>query len=60
MRSNLSVGMPIDLVTIERDRIAVQHRRRFDEKDPYMTSLRNSWGEGVRQAFAQLPNPDWN
>ena len=60
MRSNLSVGMPIDLVTLERDRLTVQHRRRFNEKDPYMTSLRKSWGEGVRQAFAQLPNPDWN
>lgn len=60
MRSNLSVGMPIDLVTIQRDRLTVDHRRRFDEKDPYMTSLRKSWGEGVRQAFAQLPNPDWN
>ena len=60
LRSNLSVGMPIDLVTIQRDRLTVDHRRRFDEKDPYMTSLRKSWGEGVRQAFAQLPNPDWN
>ncbi|MBK8760848.1 MAG: proteasome-type protease [Sulfuritalea sp.] len=59
MRSNLSVGMPIDLVTIERDRLTIQHRRRFDEKDPYMTSLRKSWGEGVRNAFAALPNPDW-
>lgn len=60
MRSNLSVGMPIDLVTIQRDRLTIDHRRRFDEKDPYMTSLRKSWGEGVRQAFAQLPNPDWS
>ena len=60
MRSNLSVGMPIDLVTLQRDRLTVQHRRRFDEKDAYMTSLRQSWGEGVRQAFAQLPNPDWS
>ena len=60
MRSNLSVGMPIDLVTIQRDRLTVDHRRRFDEKDPYMTSLRKSWGEGVRQAFAALPNPDWS
>ena len=29
MRSNLSVGMPIDLVTLERDRLLIQHRRRF-------------------------------
>jgi putative proteasome-type protease len=60
MRSNLSVGMPIDLVTIQRDAQCIEHQRRFDEKDPYMTSLRKSWGEGVRQAFAQLPKPDWS
>lgn len=59
MRSNLSVGLPIDLVTVARDRLSVQHRRRFDEDDRYMTSLRQSWGDGVRQAFAALPNPDW-
>lgn len=59
MRSNLSVGMPIDLVCLARDAFKVTHRRRFDEKDPYMLRLRESWGEGVRNAFVQLPNPDW-
>ena len=49
MRSNLSVGMPIDLICYERDSLEVQWRRRFDEGDPYFTALSDEWGEGVRQ-----------
>ena len=60
MRSNLSVGLPVDLTVYDRDSLRVGHTRRFDENDTYMTSLRHSWGEGVRRAFAQLPNLDWN
>jgi hypothetical protein len=39
MRSNLSVGMPIDLICYERDSLEVQWRRRFDDGDPYFTAL---------------------
>jgi putative proteasome-type protease len=60
MRSNLSVGLPVDLAVYDKDSLRVGHTRRFDENDTYMTSLRHSWGEGVRRAFAQLPNLDWN
>ena len=59
MRSNLSVGMPIDLACYERESLQLGHLRRFDDQDPYMLSLRQSWGEGVRRAFAQLPNIQW-
>ena len=55
MRSNLSVGMPIDLICYERDSLEVQWRRRFDEGDPYFTALGRAWGEGTRQVFSQLP-----
>jgi putative proteasome-type protease len=59
MRSNLSVGMPIDLICYERDSLEVQWRRRFDEGDPYFTALSDEWGEGVRQAFRHLPELRW-
>jgi putative proteasome-type protease len=59
MRSNLSVGMPIDLACYDRDSLQIGHIHRFDEHDPYMLRLRQSWGEGVRRAFAQLPNHEW-
>lgn len=60
MRSNLSVGLPVDLVCYGRDSLRLTHIRRFDEQDPYMTALRQQWGEGVRRAFAALPRLDWS
>lgn len=59
MRSNLSVGMPIDLICYQRDRLEIQMRRRFDEGDPYFTALSRQWSEGVRQVFSQLPALRW-
>jgi putative proteasome-type protease len=60
MRSNLSVGMPIDLLCYERDSLRVTKTRRFEERDDYMRSLRDQWSEGLRRAFVQLPNFDWH
>ena len=59
MRSNLSVGMPIDLICYEVDSLAVQKRRRFDHGDAYFTALSREWGEGTRQVFRQLPDLSW-
>lgn len=59
MRSNLSVGMPIDLLCYETDSFAVRWRRRFDEGDPYFTALSHQWRDGVRQVFRDLPELQW-
>lgn len=59
MRSNLSVGMPIDLVCYERDSLAIRMRRRFDQGDPYFSALSKDWGEGVRSVFRHLPALEW-
>jgi putative proteasome-type protease len=59
MRSNLSVGMPIDLVCYERDMLQVRLRRRFEQGDPYFSGLSKEWGEGVRTVFKQLPQLKW-
>ena len=59
MRSNLSVGMPIDLLCYQRDSLEVQRRRRFDDGDAYFTALSNEWGEGTRQVFRKLPELLW-
>lgn len=59
MSSNLSVGMPIDLICYQRDSLAVQMQRRFDEGDAYFSTLGKQWTEGTRQVFSQLPNLDW-
>jgi putative proteasome-type protease len=55
MRSNLSVGMPIDLVCYERDALRISIRHRFAPGDAYFTSLSKAWSEGVRSVFRSLP-----
>jgi len=59
MRSNLSVGMPIDLVCYERDSLAVSRRRRFDQGDAYFAELSREWSEGTRRVFRELPELSW-
>ncbi|HWZ91903.1 MAG TPA: hypothetical protein VNW92_23730 [Polyangiaceae bacterium] len=59
MRSNLSVGMPIDLVQYETDSFKLDHRRRFDEGDPDFAALSKDWSEGVRTVFRGLPDVKW-
>jgi len=59
MRSNLSVGMPIDLICYQRDSLDITMRRRFNHGDPYFTSLSKEWSDGVRQVFRELPDLAW-
>jgi putative proteasome-type protease len=59
MRSNISVGLPIDLLVYDADALAVRMQRRVEETDPYYQMVHNQWGEGLRRVFAQLPSPDW-
>lgn len=59
MRSNLSVGMPVDLVCYEKDSLQVRFRRRFDVGDTYFTALSHDWSEGTREVFRELPELSW-
>ena len=59
MRSNVSVGLPIDLVCYQNNALRVQFQRRITETDPYFTMIHHQWGEGLRRVFAQLPDPYW-
>ncbi len=59
MRSNLSVGMPIDLICYKLDSLAVTMRRRFDPGDVYFSTLGTEWSAGTREVFGRLPGLDW-
>ncbi len=59
MKSNLSVGLPLDLLCYERDALHVQRRTLIDGKDPYFASLRERWGEQLRKVFNELPAPGY-
>lgn len=60
MRSNISVGLPIDMMIYDNNSLAVRVQRRIDESDAYFRMIHTEWGEGLRRVFAQLPNPDFN
>lgn len=59
MRSNISVGLPIDIVVYERDSLKIKVQRRIDDSDAYFQMIHAQWGEGLRRVFGQLPDPDW-
>ncbi len=59
IRSNLSVGLPLDLVIVRRDQLAVARHMSIDEDNEYFRSIRSRWGEALREAFTELPDPEW-
>lgn len=59
IRSNISVGLPIDLLCYERDRLRVDYRRSIDQNDPYFNEIKRLWSEGIRETFARIPDPTW-
>ncbi len=60
IRSNISVGLPIDLLIYRADSLQVSFQHKIEETDPYFTMVHQKWGEGLRKVFTDLPNPDWN
>ncbi len=59
MLSNLSVGMPIDLLCYARDSLNVTMKRRFDVGDAYFEALKQQWIAGTRKVFRELPALGW-
>jgi putative proteasome-type protease len=59
IRSNLTVGPPLDLVIVRRDEHRVASHVNIDAEDRYFQMIRSAWGEALREAFSELPNPDW-
>jgi putative proteasome-type protease len=59
MLSNLSVGMPIDLLCYARDSLQVTMKRRFDSGDTYFEQLKQLWIAGTRKVFHELPPLEW-
>lgn len=56
LKANLSVGLPLDLLVIERDGFAAKHERRIAYDDPYFQAISNSWGDALKDAFHSLPD----
>jgi putative proteasome-type protease len=56
LKANLSVGLPLDMLVIERDRFEPLHERRIDATDPYFQAISSSWGNALKAAFVSLPD----
>lgn len=54
LRSNLSVGMPIDMLIYRTDTFKIGEQRRIDADDPYFRSLSEGWSRALRDAFANM------
>jgi putative proteasome-type protease len=57
IKSNLSVGMPLDRLVYVRDSFSDALQRRVDENDEYFRTIRKGWSEGLRRLFHELPAP---
>lgn len=60
MKSNLSVGPPLDLVVYEADRLGTDKIVCIDMQNPYYRMLHNSWGQKLREVFDSLEDPVWD
>jgi putative proteasome-type protease len=60
LKSNLSVGLPLDMVLYEADRYQTDKVVCIDENNPYFRMLHNSWGQKLREVFDSIEDPMWN
>ncbi len=54
LRSNLSVGMPLDLCVIEKDALKVSRQRRIEAGDPGFRAMSEAWSKALRDGFLQI------
>ncbi|MEM9220093.1 MAG: proteasome-type protease [Cyanobacteria bacterium P01_F01_bin.150] len=60
MRSNLSVGPPIDMVMYAKDSLEITHRLELQARDPYLINIRKYWELALREATDAMPPVEWN
>lgn len=59
MKSNISVGPPINMVMYLKDSFEVRHRLRLPPRDPYLTRVGEQWAEALKKAFDRMPDLEW-
>jgi putative proteasome-type protease len=60
LKSNLSVGLPLDMVVYKAGSLQTDRIMCIDEHNPYFQMLRSSWGDKLRQMFDSIEDPMWN
>jgi putative proteasome-type protease len=59
MKSNISVGPPIQLVMYYKDTFELKHKMLLNQRDPYLMEIRQYWEGALQKAFEQMPEIDW-
>jgi putative proteasome-type protease len=54
LRSNLSVGLPIDMLTYETNSLKFDHIKRIGQDDPYFRMVSSEWSKALRAAFKNI------
>jgi len=60
LKSNLTVGLPLDLLMYEADSLKADQFVHITDDNPYYRMIHNSWGQRLRQVFDSIPDPDWH
>jgi putative proteasome-type protease len=60
LKSNISVGLPLDLLVYEKDSLKADKLVTIDESNPYFQLIHELWGEKLREAFNSIAEPNWN
>ena len=60
LKSNLSVGLPLDLLVYEEGRYSSDRVVCIDEHNPYFAMIRSTWGQRLREVFEGIDDPRWD
>jgi putative proteasome-type protease len=60
LKSNLSVGLPLDLAVYRAGDLRVDRMICIDEHNPYLQMVRSTWGQRLREVFDAMDNPRWD
>jgi len=60
LRSNVSVGLPLDLLVYENNALAVTQFATIDENNQYFRMIRSTWGQQLKSIFEGIAAPVWN
>jgi putative proteasome-type protease len=59
LKSNLSVGLPLDLAIYENGKLQSEQITCIDDQNPYFRMVRSSWGQRLREVFESMEDPHW-
>lgn len=60
LKSNLSVGLPLDLLVYEQGKLQTDQIACIDENNPYFHMIRSTWGDKLREVFESIDDPQWD